>query len=141
MTSAVQADTSPETPRTLRSWWIVGNTALAPLAWLAHIAAMPALVPLSCDTGRSWFLHLATGLTAAVAALGLVGSHRTRTEVQRRDRASADADPEDPLEHPSEELVARARAWSTFGVVNGWLFLVLILAEHVPVFVLDACPP
>ena len=137
MTTAAQADAERSTPRVLRGWWLVANAALPPLAWLVHIAAMPALVPLSCDTESTWFLHLTTVATAIVAAAGLVGSHRSWHEVARQRTADA----EDPLEDPRGEVLDRARIWSTLGVVNGWLFLVLILAEHLPVLVVEPCPP
>ncbi len=125
-------------PRAMRTNWMLGSTALPPLAWLVHIAAMPALVPLACETGQSWFLHATTIVTAAVAVVGLVGSHRTRSDV-RQERERRDDGPHEPIVPP--EVCTRARAWGTVGLLNGWLFTVLIVAEHLPVLVLEACPP
>lgn len=115
--------------------WLVTATALPPLAWLVHIAVLPALVPLACETGSKWPLHVATAATLAVAVVGLVGSHRSRSRVR-----SLDSTP-DGGGAGVDDLLRRAQTWSTWGVVTGWLFTVLIVAEHVPVFVLSACPP
>ena len=46
-----------------------------------------------------------------------------------------------PRRSIGRDLLERGAHWSTYGVVLNWLFLVLILAEHVPVLVVDACPP
>ncbi len=125
----------------LSSGWIVGAAAVPPLAWLVHIAAMPALVPLACDTGRTWPLHLTTLVTALAATLGLAASHRSRSRANHLRALRSTEPPEEPLDHPAAEVVERARTWGTVGVVQGWVFLVLILAEHVPVLVLAPCPP
>lgn len=118
---------------------LVVATALPPLAWLVHIAVLPALVPLACETGQKWPLHVATVATLAVAVVGLVGSHRSRSRARALGDTVEEGDGGDDA--AADDLLRRARTWSTWGVVTGWLFTVLIVAEHVPVFVLPACPP
>lgn len=128
--------------RPLSNWYLVASASLGSLAWLAHIAAMPALVPLACETGRSWPLHLATVLTALVAVVGLIASYRARARVaERRGARSADDGAQRPRRSIGRDLLERGAHWSTYGVVLNWLFLMLILAEHVPVLMVDACPP
>lgn len=111
---------------------LVVHAALAPAAWLVHLSAMPALVPLACDTGASWPMGLTTLVCTAVAAAGVLQLHRTRQVVR-----STTAAPEGG----GTETLQRARLWSGSGLVVGWLFLALIVAEYLPTLVVDPCPP
>lgn len=126
--------------RHLSSRWIVGSALLPPAAWLLHIAAMPALVPLACDTGRSWPMHVTTAVCALIAVAGIVGLHRTRAALAGAAGETSTAGSMWPLV-TGGELVTRARMWAGWGLVSGWMFLGLTLAEHVPVFLVDPCPP
>lgn len=121
-------------PAPLSTPWLLAGAGLAPVAWLVHIAALPALVPYVCETGARWTLDAATAVLAAVAVVGIVASHRTR-------RAARDLAPDGSVGPASAYPSERARQWGQWGVVISWGFLALILAEHVPVLVLEACPP
>lgn len=103
---------------------------IAPTAWLLHIAVMPALVPLSCEIGNEVALHLTSVVLAAIAFGGVLACHRIGRRLRDQSRGSSE-----------RAGIDRARAWSWWGVVLGWLFSVLILLEHVPVFFVEACPP
>jgi hypothetical protein len=106
---------------------LLGATALAPLAWVVHIALLPPLVPYACDRGSLWPLHLATAVLLAVAALGVVAAHRARRQARADERGRTHDD------------TGRGATFATVGVVVSWLFTALIVAEHLPVFVIDAC--
>ncbi len=115
---------------------LVVSAALAPAAWLVHLSAMPALVPLACDTGASWPMAATTFVCAAVAASGVVLLHRTRSIV-----AAASARSSSSSGAVEVAALQRGRLWSNAGLVVGWLFLVLIVAEYLPTLVVDPCPP
>lgn len=97
---------------------------LAPAAWVVHLSAGVALVPLSCERGTDAWLHLTTvvALIAAVAGAGLS---------RRALRRAADGDGDG--RHATDRFVARLGWW-------GALFLTgLVLVEGLLVFPLEAC--
>lgn len=116
------AEARAPTPRLL-----LGATALAPLAWVLHIIVLPALVPRACGDGGLWPLHLATALLLVPAFIGVWAAHRARREVSPSGW--------DPI----DRSVGRGATFSRVGLLLSWLFTALIIAEHIPVFVIDAC--
>ena len=119
------------TPAALGGRRLVMVAALAPVAWLVHLSAMPALVPLACSTGATWPMWVTTVVCASLAAAGVVLLHRARR----------DAHALEGLVGADDAVVQRGRLWSGAGLVTGWLFLVLIVAEFLPTLVVDPCPP
>lgn len=91
------------------------------LAWMAHLIGQAALVGRMCATGSAWSIHVLTVITAVVTLHALWVSWRlTRPAVVT---PAADA--------------ARRLGWvAAFLNISS---LVVIVAEWVPVFVLDPC--
>lgn len=116
---------------------LVLTAALAPAAWLVHLSAMPALVPLACSTGATWPMAALTAVCVAVAAAGVVQLHRGRQVVASLSAGSSESWPDGV----DEAALQRGRLWCGAGLLTGWLFLVLIVVEFLPTLVVDACPP
>lgn len=91
------------------------------LLWMLHLAGGMGLVGISCQIGSVWPIHLLTVVTAVPTVLaGALGWHVLRT--------------------------ARSARRAHGALLLGWLAivfnaasLVLILAEAIPLFLLDAC--
>lgn len=96
-----------------------------PAAWFARLSLSSALVPLACDEGATWLLHVVALLTAAVAVAGIAA-----VAVWRK-RARAE-----PVEDDRSGIL-------TFLLVGGLLVngisLMLILMESAPIFFIDPC--
>ena len=96
---------------------------LPPVAWLADLTLSDSLVGESCLRGGRWLLHGATGLALAAALAGIAVGWTTF----RRARENASA---------------RGRAERFLGVGGmalGAMFVVVILAAHVPKLMLGPC--
>jgi hypothetical protein len=76
---------------TLRLWFVA---LVGPAAWLAHLLVSYALVPVSCEQGRSVWLYLTTLVTGAAAVAATVVAARTlaRARAGRRDDAGRASD-------------------------------------------------
>lgn len=88
------------------------------LWWAVHISGMAALVPYSCSSGTTLWLHLLSGATAVLTVHGMWLGWRTW-------RAGDVA-----------EGLSYVGAVAVLVCLTG---LVAILAEWVPVFLIDVC--
>lgn len=90
----------------------------APVAWIVHLVASSALVPVACELDTVLVVHLATVATAISAIAGILVARRTRSHASG----------------PGHVMFL-----SIGGFWLGFLFLALILLEGLPVFVLEPC--
>lgn len=101
--------------RSVSTWYAV---AAGIVWWAVHIAGMAALVPYVCDSGQTMWMHLLSVVTAALTVHAMWLGWRTWR--------GSDADTGMPYVGALAVLVC----------LTG---LVAILAEWVPVFMIDPC--
>lgn len=95
-------------------------------AWLIHLQAAFVLVPWYCARHQTWPLHL---LTIALLGFTFVAGVVSVSEWRRSPRA-----------HEYLEARAdRARFMAVLGALLSALFFLVILAQWIPVFVIDPC--
>ena len=99
---------------------------LAPTAFLINLEFGYALVPTACRTGHTLPLHLVHLACLLLAVVGIL--------VAQGNRGSSDASAADPNDHTS-----RGRFMGGLGVTVGLLFVLVILSQAVPGFVLSPC--
>lgn len=99
---------------------LMGGAAI----WLVRLIVNSALVPYACRVGSAWSLWLATGLSTLVAVAALAYAWRFWR------MADEDGRP-----------VETARWLGALGVLFNVTSIVGIIAETVPVGVLDVCRP
>lgn len=100
--------------------WVLG-----PLAWALHLMGSYLLVEWVCRTGGYWALHALTVGTAVLALAGAVPGWRSWSAAGRRWPASNDEGPN--------------RFLAVGGMLVSLLSALVILAEGIPNFILDAC--
>ena len=102
---------------------------LPPCAWFLHQQLSYMLVPWACVTGRQFILYAVTLATLLLAiGGGLVARHSWRR--LGRDRADG-----------AGGVVARSRFMAVGGVLSSALFSLVIVAQGIPSFILNACEP
>jgi hypothetical protein len=99
---------------------------LAPTAFLINLELGYALVPTACRTGRTVPLHLAhlACLLLAIAGIWVAQGNRGPSDVTGAD---------------GNNHTARARFMGQLGVAIGLLFVLVILSQAAPGFVLSPC--
>jgi hypothetical protein len=129
MDSSTSRPASPERRRTLALW--IGLLA-GPLIWLSLLQTNYILAYVACETGRTWFMHLATGLALMlVAAAGFGAWRASGGPIMADEQLTGPLDPETQRQ--------RARWMSLAGVaLSGW-FIIVILATEIPIVVLREC--
>jgi hypothetical protein len=100
-----------------------------PLAFFLHLQLDYVYVPWTCEQGGRWLLHLVALLAVALTAAGTWLSWRTL------DRAGR----EWPEHQYAGGSVARSRFVAGLGVAMGALFLLVMLAQWIPIWILDPC--
>ncbi len=96
-----------------------------PIIWFVHLALSYPLVPHVCATGWTWLLHTITVVTMVIALLtSWVGwsDYRWLRTIEEPDRPTK-----------------RARFLARYGIWSGIFWAVVIVAEGLPVFVIDPC--
>jgi hypothetical protein len=96
-----------------------------PIIWFVHLVLSYPLVPHVCATGWTWLLHAITLVTFAVAlATSWVGrqDYRVLRDIEDADRSTR-----------------RSRFVALYGIWSGIFWAVVILAEGLPVLVIDPC--
>jgi hypothetical protein len=129
MDSSISRPASREHRRNAALW--IGALA-GPLVWLSLLQTNYLLAYVACETGRTWFMHLAAALAVLlVAAAGLVAWRASDGPLMVDERLSGPLDPETHRQ--------RSR-WMRFAGValSGW-FIVVILATEIPLVVLREC--
>lgn len=129
----MSASTSPPAshePWRLASLW--AGMLTGPVAWLMLLEFNYVGAYVACESGRTWFMHLAVLVAlAAVAAAGVLGWRA------RYVPALPDDVPTLPL---SEQTHVQRTNWMSVAgaAISAW-FVVVILAMEVPLLVLKEC--
>ena len=103
-----------------------------PLAWLTLLEVNYLFAYVACEVQRTWFMHLASAVAAAlVAAAGFAAWRASYGEITEAE----------VLTHPlsDETRKQRSRWMSLAGVACSIWFVVVILAMEVPIIVLKEC--
>ena len=112
--------------RGLWELWI--GLLAAPVAWLLHLQISYLLAAFTCDTGWEFMKHVVTLLTLVFAAVGgwiaWCSWQRTGREWPKKDEGG---------------VLGRSRFMAASGVALSALFFLVIIAEGIPNFFLDAC--
>lgn len=106
----------------LWSGWAIG-----PLAWMLHLTLVYLLAPLACEWESGLPLYLATAGTLALAVAGLVLNWHLWAQSGRHWPDEA---------HGPEP---RSRFMSMIGLLGSALFVVVIVAQTIPIVILGAC--
>src|SRR2546426_2864705 len=101
----------------------------APLAWLVNLLLSYTLVLWACSTGRQYTLHLVTLAMLLVAAGGGCMAWRAWRQAGREWHDEAGG------------VLPRSRFMAAMGILLSSLFVLVILAQGIPSFVLSACEP
>ena len=125
--STVRPEPAPREDRPVSVGGLWAGVLVPPLASLALLEVAYLLVPYGCRTGRHWPLHLSALAALLVAAVGTALAWRNWDAVGRT--------------WPDTEAGAtpRSRYLAAFGVLTGVMFVLVILAEWVPMLILDPC--
>jgi hypothetical protein len=102
---------------------------LPPFAWFLHQQLSYISVLWACETGRQFILYIAT---LAMLLLALGGGLIARQTWQRLGRDEPDE---------AEGVLARSRFMAVAGVLSSVMFSLVILAQGIPSFILNACEP
>ena len=100
----------------------------APAAWGMQLQAGFSLVPWVCKTHHYWVLH---AITLAAVLLAAAGGYVSWRDWQAAGRGSPDETDGGPT--------ARTRFLGALGVIVSAMFVLLIIAQGVASFFLDAC--
>lgn len=129
MDSSTSRRASRERRRTLALW---AGLLSGPIVWLGLLQTHYVLAYVACETGRTWFMHVATALALTIVASAGLGAWRASDGP-----IMADEQLTGPLD--AETGRQRARWMSLAGVAfSGW-FIIVILATEVPILVLREC--
>jgi hypothetical protein len=102
---------------------------LPPFAWFLHQQLSYMLVLWACATGRQFILHLVTVAMLLLVGAGGVIAWRSwqRTERDGPDKAG--------------DMLLRRRFMAVAGLLSSGMFVLVILAQGIPSFLLNACTP
>ena len=111
---------------TLGQW---AGVLAGPAAFLIQLQVNYALVPWACTTGHWFVLHLVSLLALLLVSLASLIAWRIRGRITReaRDRAA--------------EPLLRSKFMAEMGLLTSALFLLLIIAQEIPNFVMHPCQP
>ena len=105
-------------------WW---GLAAGPLAWAFDLGSSYAATPHACSTGHYYVLHVISLVALAVALSGFVGAFHIHSRL--------------PKEADKQGHLPRDRAFflSLAGIGMSLWFVVVIIAESVPRWILSPC--
>jgi hypothetical protein len=120
-------DTRTEIPdsRQIRALWV--GLLLAPVAFLVNLEVAYALVPTACASRHELPLHLVHFVCLLLTLFGLVTARRC----WKATGATWPGEAGDPL--------SRSRFMAGMGLLGSALFVLVILAQWIPSFMLDPC--
>jgi hypothetical protein len=126
---------SPVTPQTndvsqerdLLALWT--GLLLPPFAWFLHQQLSYMLVLWACASGRQFVLHL---VTVAMLLLAGAGGFIAWRNWQRTGRGWSDE---------AGGMRPRSRFMAVAGLLSSGMFVLVILAQEIPSFLLNACAP
>ena len=127
--ATVRPEEAPKERAPVHEGALWAGALAGPAAFFLHLELDYVFVPWTCEHGNRWLLHLVALLAIAVTAAGAALSWRNL------DRAGRDW-PENADEGGS---IARARFVAGLGVAMGALFLLVMLAQWIPIWILDPC--
>jgi len=128
-TATVRPEVVPKERPPVSDGALWAGALAGPLAFFLHLQLDYVYVPWTCEHGGRWLLHLVALLAIALTAAGTALSWRNL------DRAGRDW-PEHAHEGGS---LARSRFVAGLGVAMGALFLLVMLAQWIPIWILDPC--
>ncbi len=121
----LQAERPTRTHRGLVLEWL--GVLLGPFAFLLHLQVNYALVPVTClHRLGAMPLHLAAAATFALTGVALLAALRTRRRAGEGHEEEAGR-------------TARARFMGLLGLLVSALFLIVMLAQWLPIFLIDPC--
>ena len=101
-----------------------------PIVWLTMLEVNYVLTYVACETGRKWFMHVtvlvALSLVATAGYLSWLYGPPDDPEIDTR-----------PVTRETAEQ--RARWMALYGVGSSIWFMIVILANEIPILVLRAC--
>jgi hypothetical protein len=112
-------------PRGLLTLW--GGFLIPPVAWVLHHQFSYLYTYHACNSGNMWLFHAGTLLLLLFAASGSFLAWRAWKDTGQRwpDEGGAVAD--------------RSRFMALGSLILGGLFVLLILAQYIPTFIVDPC--
>ena len=129
MSSSTSRPVSHERWRLAALW---AGLLTGPLVWLTLLETNYVLAYVACETGRTWFMHLA--IAAALLLVATAGYAAWRASY-------GDMLAPEHLTPPLSDETRRQRSrWmSLAGVIFSAWFIIVILAMEVPILVLREC--
>ncbi|MCU1463561.1 MAG: hypothetical protein JWO37_3636 [Acidimicrobiales bacterium] len=128
MTAVHEIEAAGPMGRGIRVWFaVLGGIP----AWAVHILFVASMARYTCVHGRTWVLHLATAVTAAITIAAIALS----ANLVRVARNAGANDPEDEAASPD----ARLLFLGTVGLLIGSINLLLIVLEGAYVPFLNRC--
>lgn len=101
-----------------------------PVVWLTLLEVNYVLSYVSCETGHKWFLHVA--VLVAVSLVALAGYLAwTNGPPDERELHTP------PVTRGTAEM--RARWMALYGITSSVFFIIVILANEIPILVLHTC--
>ena len=120
----------------LASQWF--GILAGPLAFLSLLQAQYVLSAVACETGSTWFMHLASGIALLIVAAAGVLGWRASVDNPRR-LQHPDAPPPKSLATTDEVRRQRSTWMSVLAACLSALFVLLILALEIPIGALSIC--
>ncbi|HET6836606.1 MAG TPA: hypothetical protein VFH24_01120 [Gemmatimonadales bacterium] len=111
--------------RIIRTLWI--GLLVPPVAFLLNLEAAYALVPTACSEGTAALVHLVHLISLLLAVFGGVVAWRAWQQSGATWPGGAGG------------RVSRTQFLAGLGALMGLLFIVVILAQWMPSFILDPC--
>lgn len=125
----------------LRALWL--GLTLAPAAWFLQLAVGYTLVPMACEHGAVWMLHLTSGVALAFALSGLWIAWRASGATATARQAQAPAPVTNARPAPDRETdgprTRRTRFMATAGVLLSAFFALTVALAWIPSFLVESC--
>jgi hypothetical protein len=113
--------------RTAALW---AGVLTGPIVWLTMLEVNYLLTYVACETGQKWFMHMAVLVAIVlVAASGFIAWMYGPPGDPKIDTP--------PVTRATSEQ--RARWMALYGVASSAWFIIVILANEIPILVLKAC--
>lgn len=111
----------------LGALWI--GLTLAPAAWFLQLAVGYSLVPMACEHGAVWMLHLTSALALGLALGGLWTAWRTLQAAPASEPGGAKG-----------ASARRVRFMATAGILLSAFFALTVALAWMPAFIVESCP-
>ena len=99
----------------------------APIAWFVCFGFAYTLTPWTCSFGHAWPQHLVALIGAIICVCGGVTALREWDALGR-------TPPDD-----ATGIIPRGRFMAALGVLTSGMFLLLVIAQEIPNFIVGAC--